>query len=85
MTIISKHIFCQCMKPWSICVSKKNSYKLDIRDLINTYNLTPYLTESHLNFDFINRRQLDYKFVCRFSKDETKKNDKNDKNDDKKI
>ena len=25
------------MKPWSICVNKKNSYKLDIRDLINTY------------------------------------------------
>lgn len=79
MTIISKHIFCQCMKPWSICVSKNNSYKLDIRDLINTYNLSPYLDDSHLNFDFINRRPLDYKFECRFSKNETKKNDEKDK------
>ena len=78
MTIISKHIFCQCMKAWSICVSKNNSYKLDIRDLIYTYNLTPYLTESHLNFDFINRRPLDYKFTCRFSKNESKNDSKND-------
>ena len=83
MTIISKHIFCQCMKPWSICISKNKSYKLDIRDLIYTYNLSPYLDDSHLNFDFINRRPLDYKFECRFSC--TKKNDKNDKNDKKKL
>ena len=34
MTIINKYIFCQCMKPWSICISKNNSYKLDVRDLI---------------------------------------------------
>ena len=80
MTIISKHIFCQCMKPWSICVSKNKSYKLDIRDLIYTYNLTPYLDESHLNFDFINRRPSEYKFVCRFAceKDKTKNDSKND-------
>jgi hypothetical protein len=58
------------MKPWSICVNKKNSYKLDVRDLISTYNLTPYLNESHLNFDFINKKQLADKFVCRFSKNE---------------
>ena len=24
---IPEHIFCQCMKPWKICVNKKNSYK----------------------------------------------------------
>ncbi len=79
MTIISKHIFCQCMKPWSICVNKQNSYKLDVRDLIYTYNLTPYLNESHLNFDFINKKPLSHKFICRFSKNDN--NDKNDKND----
>jgi len=85
MTIISKHIFCQCMKPWSICVSKNKSYKLDIRDLIYTYNLTPYLSESHLNFDFINRRPLDYKFTCRFAceKDKTKNVSKNDSKNEK--
>ena len=82
MTIISKHIFCQCMKPWTICVSKNKSYKLDIRDLIYTYNLTPYLDESHLNFDFINRRPSEYKFVCRFSKNETRQNDETRKNDE---
>ena len=62
---LPKYIFCQCMKPWSICISKNNSYKLDVRDLINIYNLTPHLNESHLNFDFINRRPLEHKFVCR--------------------
>ena len=78
-----KYIFCQCMKPWSICVNKLNSYKLDVRDLINTYNLSPYLNESHLNFDFVNKKQLADKFVCRFlyKKNETRNNDKNDKND----
>ena len=87
MTIISKHIFCQCMKPWPICISKKNSYKLDIRDLIYTYNLTPYLTESHLNFDFINRRPLEYKFECRFSdskKVETNNQDKPESDENRK-
>ena len=54
--MIPKHIFCQCMKPWAICASKKNSYKLDVRDLINTNNLFfPYLNKTHLNYDFINR------------------------------
>lgn len=72
-----KYIFCKCMKPWSICVNKKNSYKLDVRDLINIYNLSPYLNESHLNFDFINKKQLADKFVCRFSKNERK--DRKDK------
>jgi hypothetical protein len=84
MTIISKHIFCQCMKPWSICISKQNSYKLDVRDLINIYYLSPYLNEIHLNFDFVNKRILKEKFVCRFSdskKIETNKKDKTDKKD----
>ena len=74
------------MKPWSICVSKNNSYKIDVRDLINLYNLTPYLNESHLNFDFINMRPLQEKFVCRVLKNDCKKIDclKNDcKKDDK--
>ena len=80
MTLINKYIFCQCMKPWSICVSKNNSYKIDVRDLINLYNLTPYLNESHLNFDFINMRPLQEKFVCRVLKNDFKKIDckKND-------
>ena len=74
MTLINKYIFCQCMKPWSICVSKNNSYKIDVRDLINLYNLTPYLNESHLNFDFINMRPLQQKFVCRVLKNDIKDN-----------
>jgi hypothetical protein len=74
------------MKPWPICISKKNSYKLDIRDLINTYNLNPYLTESHLNFDFINRRPLEYKFECRFAckKDKTNNQDKPESDENRK-
>jgi hypothetical protein len=71
--MIPKHIFCQCMKPWSICASKKNSYKLDVRDLINTNNLFfPYLNKTHLNYDFINRKTLKDDFVCRFSDKKTK-------------
>ncbi len=54
--MIQKHIFCQCMKPWAICASKKNSYKLDVRDLINTYNLTPYLSKQDINYDFANEK-----------------------------
>ena len=76
MTLINKYFFCQCMKPWSICVNKKNSYKLDVRDLISTYNLSPYLNESHLNFDFVTKRPLPHKFVCRVSKNDIKKDDK---------
>jgi hypothetical protein len=54
------------MKPWAICVNKKNSYKLDIRDLINTQNLTPYLQDVHIKYDFINERWLKQPFECRF-------------------
>jgi hypothetical protein len=66
---IPQHIFCQCMKPWAICANKKNSYKLDVRDLINTQNLTnfmPYLQDVHIKYDFINERWLKQPFECRF-------------------
>ena len=63
---IPQYIFCQCMKPWVICVSKKNSYKLDVRDLINTYYLTPYLSKQDINYDFSNEKWLQTKFECRF-------------------
>jgi len=63
---LPKHIFCQCMKPWAICASKKNSYKIDVRDLINTYNLTPYLSKQDINYDFANEKWLKTKFECRF-------------------
>jgi hypothetical protein len=41
--MIPKYIFCQCMKPWNLCVNKSNSYKIDVRDLLNSYNMTPYI------------------------------------------
>ena len=66
---IPQYIFCQCMKPWTICANKKNSYKLDVRDLINTSNLTnfiPYLQDVHINYDFANERWLKENFECRF-------------------
>ena len=65
--MIPKHIFCQCMKPWKICIDKKNSYKLDVRDLINTNNIGKYLTQPQLNYDFINRKIINDDFVCRFN------------------
>jgi hypothetical protein len=72
---LPQHIFCQCMKPWPICVSKQNSYKIDIRDLINTSNLKnfiPYLSDLHINYDFVNEKWLQSKFICRFSDDKKK-------------
>ena len=36
---LPKHIFCQCMKPWTICANKNNSYKIDARDIININSL----------------------------------------------
>ena len=65
--MIPKHIFCQCMKPWKICIDKKNSYKLDVRDLKNTNNIGKYLTQPQLNYDFINRKIINDDFVCRFN------------------
>ena len=55
------------MKPWKICIDKKNSYKLDVRDLINTNNIGKYLTQPQLNYDFINRKIINDDFVCRFN------------------
>jgi hypothetical protein len=63
---IKKHIFCQCMKPWAICVNKNNSYKLDVRGLIDIQNLTPYFTKQYINYDFINEKWLKKIFECRF-------------------
>ena len=48
---IPQHIFCQCMKPWKICVNKKNSYKIDVQNLIDLYSLKPKQLPSY-NFLF---------------------------------
>lgn len=81
---IKKHIFCQCMKPWTICANKNNSYRLDVRDLIDTYSLKSqnyyhipksvhkYISLNFLDYDFINKKWLLEKFQCRF-RDNTKK------------
>jgi hypothetical protein len=68
MMKFQKHIFCQCMKPWSVCANKKNSYKIDVRDLIDTRDIvTPSnLSPLHLHYDFVNKQWLQYKFNCRF-------------------
>ena len=76
---IQKHIFCQCMKPWTICVNKKNSYKIDVRDLIGIYSLKQqkyyyvpkgvhkYTPLNFLDYDFINKKcLLKSKFESRF-------------------
>ena len=78
---IPQHIFCQCMKPWSICVSKKNSYKLDVRDLIDIYSLKPILnvgkgniihTKFNVNYDFVNKKWMSEKFKWRFLADKSR-------------
>ena len=69
---ISKNIFCQCMKPWEICINKPNSYKIDVRDLISTYNLSPYVSNHYLEYDFINNKPLQNYFKCRFTDKTTK-------------
>ena len=75
---IKKHIFCQCMKPWTICTNKNNSYRLDVRDIININLLKPqnyyyvpkkvhqYIPLNFLDYDFINKKWLLKKFECRF-------------------
>lgn len=75
---LPKYIFCQCMKPWTICANKKNSYKLDVRDLIDIYSLKSqnyyhipkgvhkYISLNFLDYDFINKKWLQDKFECRF-------------------
>jgi hypothetical protein len=69
------HIFCQCMKPWKLCVNKKTSYKIDVRDLIDLYTLKPiihvgkgnyYNPNFNINYDFINKQPLKKNFRCRF-------------------
>ena len=66
------------MKPWTICANKNNSYKIDVRDLININSLKPqkyyyvpkgvhkYIPLSFLDYDFINKKWLSEKFECRF-------------------
>ena len=66
---LPQHIFCQCMKPWPICVSKKNSYKLDLGPVFFLqlpFNFIPYLQDVHIKYDFINERWLKENFECRF-------------------
>ena len=42
-----KYIFCQCMKPWKLCINKKVSYKIDARGLIDIYRLKdPFYSET---------------------------------------
>ena len=42
-----KYIFCQCMKPWKLCINKKVSHKLDARGLIDIYRLRdPFYSET---------------------------------------
>ena len=71
MPSIPKHIFCQCMKPWKICVNKPKSYKLDARDLLDVWAIKKYIYKSNipltLNYDFINLKPLKSQFVCRFT------------------
>ena len=71
MPSVPKYIFCQCMKPWKICVSKPNSYKLDVRDLLDLWSINLYIYKTkmpyNLNYDFINLKPSDKPFVCRFS------------------
>jgi|LauGreDrversion4_2_1035121.scaffolds.fasta_scaffold93214_4 hypothetical protein len=87
--MIPRYIFCQCMKPWNLCVNKPNSYKIDVRDLLNSYNLEPYLhlgknnyidnPEYNINYDFINNKKSNIKFKCRRSLDKDKDKDKDSK------
>ena len=72
MPRVPKHIFCQCMKPWKLCINKPNSYKLDVRDLLDLWSINLYINKTNiipfnLNYDFINLKPSDKPFVCRFS------------------
>jgi len=72
----SKYIFCQCMKPWKLCVNKQSSYKIDGRGIIDIYNIkVPFIGDDErekirdfnkINYDFIKMRPTNTKFVCRF-------------------
>lgn len=65
--MISKYIFCQCMKPWKLCINKPNSYKLDVRGLIDINALKSEKKCDNINYDFVNMRPTNTKFVCRFT------------------
>ena len=72
MSKLSKYIFCQCMKPWKLCVNKPKSYKIDARDLLDIWSINLYIYKNkmpfNLNYDFINMKPSDEPFVCRFNK-----------------
>lgn len=53
------------MKPWKICINKKNSYKIDVRELINTNELNILSNKLHISYDFINKKMLKNKFICK--------------------
>ena len=56
------------MKPWNVCVNKRNSYKLDVRDLIDIQNIVheTKLSPLYLHYDFVNKQWLQNRFNCRF-------------------
>jgi hypothetical protein len=70
---LPKHFFCQCMKPWKVCLNQKNSYKIDVRDLIDINNINYIkkneISKLHINYDFVNKKWLQYRFNCRFLDD----------------
>ena len=72
MPRVPKYIFCQCMKPWKLCINKPKSYKIDARDLLDIWSINRYIFKSNmpynLNYDFINLKPSDKPFVCRFDK-----------------
>ena len=96
MQMTPQYIFCKCMKPWILCVNKKASFQIDVRDLLNTYNMSPYFRVGKdsflsnpnysLKYDFINGKLLNSEFKCRFL-DTTQKNSdcKSNKECDKKC
>lgn len=71
MPSIPKYVFCQCMKPWKICINKPNSYKIDVRDLLDLWSINLYIYKTNktimLNYDYVNLTPLKTKFVCRFN------------------
>ena len=71
MPSIPKYVFCQCMKPWKICINKPNSYKIDVRDLLDLWSINLYIYKTNktimLNYDYINLTPLKSQFVCRFT------------------
>lgn len=76
--MLPKYIFCRCMKPWKICIDKKNSPRIDVRELIDINSLKPqnyyyvpkgvnkYIPLSFLDYDFINKKWMLENFECRF-------------------